>query len=180
MSSHWSGWDCNTVWLVSLTVYVHLHAQFCLTLCDSGDCSPPGSSVNGISQARILEWVVMPSSRGSFQPRNQTHVYPSLLNCRWILYYWATREAQCCPYIRQNLDTGTHTGDSLVSRRVTPISTFIFIWYPPYACQCPYTRQNMDTDMHGGTIWRWRQRGTLLRTRDSPDSPSKLQDARWE
>ena len=37
----------------------------CVQLCDSLDCSPPGSSVHGILQARILEWVAMPSSRGS-------------------------------------------------------------------------------------------------------------------
>ena len=43
-----------------------------LTLCDPMDCSPPGSSVHGILQARILEWVAMPSSRGSSQPRDQT------------------------------------------------------------------------------------------------------------
>ena len=36
------------------------------------DCSPPGSSVHGISQARILEWVVMPSSRGLSRPRDGT------------------------------------------------------------------------------------------------------------
>ena len=39
--------------------------QLCLTLCDAMDCSLPGSSVHGILQARILEWVAMPSSRGS-------------------------------------------------------------------------------------------------------------------
>ena len=39
--------------------------QSCPTLCDPMDCSPPGSSVHGILQARILEWVAMPSSRGS-------------------------------------------------------------------------------------------------------------------
>ena len=43
--------------------------QLCLTLRDSVDCSPPGSSVRGILQARILEWVAMPSSRGPSQPR---------------------------------------------------------------------------------------------------------------
>ena len=42
-----------------------LVAQSCPTVCDPMDCSPPGPSVNGILQARILEWVVMPSSRGS-------------------------------------------------------------------------------------------------------------------
>ena len=46
--------------------------QSCLTLCDRMNCSPPGSSVHGISQARILEWVAMPSSRGSSRPSDQT------------------------------------------------------------------------------------------------------------
>ena len=54
------------------------HAQRCVcsgtqsypSLCDPMDCSPPGSSVHGILQARILEWVAMPSSRVSFQPRD--------------------------------------------------------------------------------------------------------------
>ena len=44
----------------------------CVRLCDPVDCSPPGSSVCGILQERILEWVAMPSSRGSSQPRDQT------------------------------------------------------------------------------------------------------------
>ena len=42
--------------------------------CDLTDGSPPGSSVRGILQAKILEWVAMPSSRGSSQPRDQTHM----------------------------------------------------------------------------------------------------------
>ena len=53
--------------------------QSCPALCDPMDCSPPGSSVPGILQARILEWVAMPSSRGSSQPRDQTHV--SFISC---------------------------------------------------------------------------------------------------
>ena len=48
--------------------------QSCWTLCDPMDCSLPGSSVYGILQARILEWVAMPSSRGSSQARDQTQV----------------------------------------------------------------------------------------------------------
>ena len=44
-------------------------AQMCPILCDPMDYSPPGSSVHGILQARILEWVAIPSSRGSSQPR---------------------------------------------------------------------------------------------------------------
>ena len=46
----------------------------CLTLCDPVDCSPPGSSVHGISQARVLEWAAISFSRGSSQPRNQTRI----------------------------------------------------------------------------------------------------------
>ena len=42
------------------------------TLCDPVGCSPPGSSVNGILQARILEWVAVSFSRGSSQPKDQT------------------------------------------------------------------------------------------------------------
>ena len=48
--------------------------QACLALCDPMDRSPPGSSVHGISQATVLEWVAMPSSRGSSQPRDPTPV----------------------------------------------------------------------------------------------------------
>ena len=47
--------------------------QPCPTLCDPMDCRPPGSSVHGILQARVLEWVAMSSSRGSYWPRDQTH-----------------------------------------------------------------------------------------------------------
>ena len=48
--------------------------QLCPTLCHPTDCSPPGSSIHGILQARTLEWVAMPFSRGSPQPRDETWV----------------------------------------------------------------------------------------------------------
>ena len=48
--------------------------QSCLVLCDPMDCSPPGSSVHGILQARTLQWVAMPSSQGSSRPRDWTPV----------------------------------------------------------------------------------------------------------
>ena len=44
-------------------------AKLCLTLCDPMDCSPPGSSVHGFLQARILKWIAISSYRGSFWPR---------------------------------------------------------------------------------------------------------------
>ena len=59
-------------------------AQLCPTLCDPKDCSPPGSSVYGILQTRVLEWVAMPFSRASSQlgmkagsPALQTDSLPS-------------------------------------------------------------------------------------------------------
>ena len=54
-------WENNSSYL-SLA---HAHAQSCLTLCDPTDCGPPGSTVHGISQARILERVAIPFSKGS-------------------------------------------------------------------------------------------------------------------
>ena len=54
-----------------------MHSQLlklCLTLCNHMDHSPPGSSVHGILQARILEWVAMPSSRGSSLPKDWTGI----------------------------------------------------------------------------------------------------------
>ena len=51
------------------------------TLCDPVDCSPPGSSVMGILQARRLEWVAVPSSRGSSPPRNQIRTQVSYVSC---------------------------------------------------------------------------------------------------
>ena len=74
--------------------------QSCLTLCDAMDCSPPGSSVHGISQARILKWIVFCPFRGSFWPRNRT--WGSCIG-RWILYHWATQEAHTYAYIHKNI-----------------------------------------------------------------------------
>ena len=67
--------------------------QLCLTLCDCMDCSPPGSSVHGISQARILERVVISSSRGLSCSRDWTCV--SCVSCtgRQIFHHWASWEA---------------------------------------------------------------------------------------
>ena len=70
--------------------------QSCLTLCSPMDCSLPGSSVHGILQTRILEWVDIPSSRGSSQPRDRT--WCSCIAGRFFTV-WVTREAQYKPYI---------------------------------------------------------------------------------
>ena len=79
-----SSWYCG-----SLGVLV---AQLCPTLCNPMDCSPPGSSVPEIFQARILEWVAISFSRGSSQPRDRTQA-----SCTAGRFFtnWATREAHC-------------------------------------------------------------------------------------
>ena len=93
----------SQTWLSNWTatgLYIHICwwwwwcevAQSCPTLCDPMDCSPPGSSVHGILQARILEWVAISFSRGSSQPRDQTQV--SCIAGRRF-NFWATREALC-------------------------------------------------------------------------------------
>ena len=74
--------------------------QSCLTLfCDLMECNPPGSSFCGISQARILEWIAISSSRGYSWPRDWT---PVSCICRQILYHWATWEACLVGYIYLN------------------------------------------------------------------------------
>ena len=61
--------------------------QSYLTLCDPMDCSPPGSSVHGILQTRILKWVAVPFSRGSSQPKDGTHVSFVSSIGRRVLYH---------------------------------------------------------------------------------------------
>ena len=70
-----------------------MHAQSRPTLCNPMDCSLPGSSLHGIFQARILEWVAISSSRGSSLSKDRTRV--SCISCigRWVLYYCGNWEA---------------------------------------------------------------------------------------
>ena len=64
-------------------------AQSCPTLCDPMDCSLPGSSVHGIFQARVLEWIAISFSRGSSQTRDWTWV-SRIVDRRFTV--WATRD----------------------------------------------------------------------------------------
>ena len=67
-----------------------LVAQLCLTLCDPMDCNPPGSSVHGIPQARILEWVAIPLGYQGIFPTQGSN--QGLLHCKWILDCLSHRE----------------------------------------------------------------------------------------
>ena len=59
--------------------------QSCPILCDPMNCSPPGSSVHGILQARIMEWIAISYSKGSSLPRDQTHLSYVFYIGRWVL-----------------------------------------------------------------------------------------------
>ena len=88
--AEWAQWQCGLLqeeaqccsWVSEVT-------QSCPTLCDPMDCSPPGSSVHGIFQAVVLEWIAISFSRGSSRPRDQTR-----LSCIVDRHFtvWATRE----------------------------------------------------------------------------------------
>ena len=89
-------------------------AQSCPTLCDPMDCSLPGSSVHGVLQARVLEWVAISFSRGSFQPRDQTRISCIAGRCFTL---WTTREdlssvqfssvTQSCPTLWDPINRST-------------------------------------------------------------------------
>ena len=112
----------------SLIVVVVLVTQSCPTLCDPINCIPPGSSVHGILQARILEWIVIPFSRGSSQLRDTTQV--SCIASRFFTI-WATGK-----------NTGLHKVHSLglsiyriiLSMNRDCFQSFFSIWIPliPY------------------------------------------------
>ena len=76
-------------------------AQLCLTLCDSMDssnCSLPGSTVRGILQARVLEWVAISFSRRSSQPRDQTQV-SRIAGRRFTIWATTKRVCQCLAFL---------------------------------------------------------------------------------
>ena len=87
---------CPPEAITTLLTDCMLYAQslhLCLTLCSPVDYSPPGSSVHGILQARILEWVALPFFRGSSWPRDRTCI--SCVSCiaGRFFTHWATWEA---------------------------------------------------------------------------------------
>ena len=76
--------------------WVHVHSlQSCPTLCDPMDCNLQVSSVHGILQARILEWVVNALLQGISPTQESNEHLVHLLHCRQIVYSWATEEAPC-------------------------------------------------------------------------------------
>ena len=84
-----------------------LVAQSYPTLCHPIDCNPPGSSVHGILQAQILEWLPIPFSRGIFPTQGSN---PCVLLCRQILYHLSHQirsVAQSCPTLCDTMNRST-------------------------------------------------------------------------
>ena len=115
-----------------------LVALSCPTLCDLMDCSPPGSSVHGILQERIMKWVAISYSRGSSWSRNWTQV-----SCFVGSFFtiWSTREAQNMKWLGKNKifltliafilgseDSLNCSGRSWASVLLFQVSTFVLIF----------------------------------------------------
>ena len=105
---------CHPAYLTYMQSAVCLVTPSRPTLCDPVDCSPPGSSVHGILQARILEWVVISFSSGSSQPRDRTWV--SRISGGFFTV-WATRDASYAKYIMQNPRLDEAQAGTKVSKR---------------------------------------------------------------
>ena len=91
---------CMYIWWSYTLICMH-NCSILSNSCNPKDCSPPGSFVHGLSQARIPEWVVISSSRGSSWPSNQTCMSYIFCIGKQILYHWATWEV---PHINITCD----------------------------------------------------------------------------
>ena len=105
--------------LLSYCPQLVLVAQWCPILYDPLGCSPPGSSVHGILQVRILEWVAIPFSKGPSWPRDWTHT--GLRHCRPILYCLSHQGPHCTRRLMQSLGK-TRAGKPLCCWDVYPWS----------------------------------------------------------
>ena len=102
------------------------------------DCSLPGSTVHGIRQARILQWVAISFSRGSSRPRDPTYI-----SCigMWILYHWATTETLICIFCSVQFSS------SVVSDSLRPHESQHT--RPP----CPSPTPGVHSDSHPSSQW---------------------------
>ena len=82
----WINKDLYTNINIYLCMHVRSVASVMSNSCDPMDCSPPGSSVHGILQARILDWVAMSSSRGIFTTQGLNLHLLRILPCRWVFF----------------------------------------------------------------------------------------------
>ena len=127
-----------------------LVAQLCLIRCDPMDCSPPGSSVGGILQARILEWVVIPFSGGSSRPGDGTWV--CCIVGRFFTV-WATRGAPFCPRSLINMDTNILKLYCELGQPQSQRQTASWGWWLPFPEKLPPALRALAGA--GSTQWPW-------------------------
>ena len=134
---------------------VVLAAESCLTLCDPVDCSPPGSSVHGILQAGILEWVAILFSRGSSRPRDQTCV--SRIVGRFFAI-WASGVHLF--KLHPNIMIPWFLLCMVIKCLSVKWTSFIF-WYLPAAGllgwdgECPHQERCAGAEKRDAMDWRW-------------------------
>ena len=148
------GYMWKLEWYASVFPCLFKVTQSCPTLCDPVDCSPPGSSIHGILQASILEWVAISFSRGSSQLRDRTQVSHTA-GRRFNL--WATREAPffstsllfqspsetrtpCAPVSLSNNNVTSGQGSALTRHP---------LWWWPVTCPLHLPDQSLKDESHG-------------------------------
>ena len=141
---------------------VKVKVKLCLTLCDPIGCSLPGSSVHGILQARVLEWVAISFSRGSSWPRDRTQVSHVVGRCFTI---WATRE-NCSHEIKRhlllgrkamsNLDSILKSRDITLSTKVCLVKAMVFP-VVMYGCENWTIKKVECRRIDAFEVWCWRR-----------------------
>ena len=129
---HYScAWKYPFLLLVSRSC-VRMCAQSCLTLCNPMDYSPPGCSVHGISQARILEWTAISSFRGSSQKGLNLCLFASPALAGRFFTTWATGEASRWPPVR--IQQGWNLAITVYWRNIQDSGSCLFSSLPE---KCP-------------------------------------------
>ena len=146
-----------------LPIQVCLFIQSRPTHWDFMDCSPPGSSVHGILQARILERVVLPSNRGSSQPRDRTQVSPVAGR---VLIIWATRLNPPHPILRKL--PNSLTWDIWFSLTLM----FLYSYYLVFAAKLLYSgSSSISSEQSHRAIW---EAASRLKISESPQNKTIL------
>ena len=123
-------------------------AQWCLTLCDPVDHSPPGSSVHGILQARTLEWIGMLSSRGSSQPRDRTCISGGffITSATWEACPPNLTAKTPAPHMVSKAPASSPGSPPLIWALTIPI--FRASLTPGFACAVPSAQHTLPTAHH--------------------------------
>ena len=140
-----------------------------------------GFSDHGILQARILEWIDMPSSRRSSQPRDRTHGLLQLLNFRQILYHWSTREVHASyryvlfivpPTTFHTVSSVSLPQESVSSKRAWILSVYFDISIASW----PFGQDPVSRSQWRYLLWNWGRVQTNKKKTSVPQ-PGSLKSA---